>query len=476
MSLRLKLALLSAALVALAVSVVTFTSSTLIGNRLDQEVDRSLVDAATRAETLVPGRGRPSRPRPAPPQGLQLGPVGVALLSDRGEVSSSFGFEVNSITDGDRALARLEGAGDPRRPGRATTGVFSTRSVESGEVRALTVPLPGTGAIVAERSLDEVRSVTGDLRRRSALVGALVVAAAAALGWWLTRRATGPLDRLRLATRELAATGQLSEPLPAAGSDEVGQLAGSFSTMVTELEASRAQQRALVEDAGHELRTPLTSLRLNLEVLARYPELPEAERAPLLADLDAEVTELSKLTNEIVELATDRHDATIPAELDLARLAERVARRARRRTGREVLVEADAVTAWGSPAQVERAMANLVDNALKFSNAGSASPTLTVRSAPVDGGGPDESAHGTVLIQVTDHGPGIPPEDLPFVFERFHRSKAARAAPGSGLGLAIVASVAAGLGGTTWARNNPNSGSTGGSTGGSTVGFSIRNH
>lgn len=120
-------------------------------------------------------------------------------------------------------------------------------------------------------------------------------------------------------------------------------------------------------------------------------------------------------------------------------------------------------------------MANLVDNALKFSNAGSASPTLTVRSAPVDGGGPDESAHGTVLIEVTDHGPGIPPEDLPFVFERFHRSKAARAAPGSGLGLAIVASVAAGLGGTTWARNNPNSGSTGGSTGGSTVGFSIRN-
>lgn len=262
MSLRLKLALLSAALVALAVSVVTFTSSTLIGNRLDQEVDRSLVDAATRAETLVPGRGRPSRPRPAPPQGLQLGPVGVALLSDRGEVSSSFGFEVNSITDGDRALARLEGAGDPRRPGRATTGVFSTRSVESGEVRALTVPLPGTGAIVAERSLDEVRSVTGDLRRRSALVGALVVAAAAALGWWLTRRATGSLDRLRLATRELAATGQLSEPLPAAGSDEVGQLAGSFSTMVTE-------PRPAVPSSGRWWRTPGTSYEL--------PDQPSAQ-------------------------------------------------------------------------------------------------------------------------------------------------------------------------------------------------------
>lgn len=456
MSLRLKLAILSAVLVAVAVGVVTLSSSRLIGDRLHEEVDRSLMETASQADNLVGVRNRPIARRPELQRGLELGPVGLVLLSDTGEVQTALGESVDSITEADRETARA--AAETRRDGETSTGVFSTRATELGDVRTLTVPVPGTGALVVERSLDEVRSVTADLRRRSALLGGLVVVAAAAIGWWLTRRATGPLHRLRVATGELAATGTISSPLPKAGPDEVGQLAESFSTMVTRLDASRAQQRALVEDAGHELRTPLTSLRLNLEVLARYPNLPESERAPLLADLDAEVTELSRLTNEIVELATDQRDRSAPERLEPARLAERVARRARRRTGREVAVNAEAGTpaVMGSAMQLERAMTNLVDNALKFSAEDAAPPSLTIRRLDAD----------SLAIEVTDHGPGIPEADLPRVFDRFHRSEAARSAPGSGLGLAIVESIAREAGGSTWARNNPG--------GGATVGFSVR--
>lgn len=479
MSLRLKLALLAAALVAFAVGAVTVTSSRVIADRLNSEVDRSLADAVTQAESALPERGRPSPPRPSQRPGFQLGAVGVAVLSDSGDVTASLGADVTAVNDADRATARRAAAATPKRASVAAAGVFSTRQTDSGDVRALTVPLPGTGAMVVERSLAEVQTVISDLQRRAILVGLVVVLAAAALGWLLTLRATEPLEALRRATGELADGGALSSPLPRPGNDEVGQLAGSFATMVERLEASRAQQRALVEDAGHELRTPLTSLRLNLEVLARYPDLPEAERGPLLADLEAEVNELSTLTNEIVELATERTsqqtagisgtgtgaatvapDKTQAHPMMLERIAERVARRARRRTGRDVEVSCDdasrqRITMSISAPTVERAIANLVDNSLKFTEPDSPPPLLTVRATGND----------LVTIEVTDRGPGIPADELTRIFDRFHRAETARSAPGSGLGLAIVASAAEAAGGTTWARNNPE--------GGATVGFSI---
>ncbi|MEZ5382795.1 MAG: HAMP domain-containing sensor histidine kinase [Microthrixaceae bacterium] len=454
MSLRLKLALLSAGLVALAVGVVTATSSRLIGNRLAEEVDQSLVDAVAEVDTAAATQARPGRPNARPPGALQLGPVGLVVLSAAGEERTTLGEDVVTVNEADRSLAREAGSVAARPSADPTEFTFSTRSTEQGEVRTLAVGLPGSGAVVAGRSLDEVQSVTSDLRRRSGVIGLLVVAAAAAVGWLLTRGATAPLHRLRRATGELAETGSIQTPLPPAGRDEVGQLAESFGTMVNQLERSRAQQRALVEDAGHELRTPLTSLRLNLEVLAKYPDLSPEERASLLADLDAEVAELSTLTNEIVELATDRRDEAPPTEVALDRLAERVARRATRRTGRAVAVDAQPVTTIAQAPLVERAMVNLVDNALKFAGPAAEAPSLIVR-------GDDTRA----TVEVRDHGSGIPPEDLPKVFDRFHRADGARALPGSGLGLAIVASAAEASGGTTWARNEPD--------GGASVGFSL---
>jgi two-component system sensor histidine kinase MprB len=286
------------------------------------------------------------------------------------------------------------------------------------------------------------------------------VATAAGLGWLLAGRIVRPVRRLRDAAEGIAATNDLSTPLPTDGPGEVGSLARSLSTMVGALATSRAQQQRLVEDASHELRTPLTTLRTNVELLQRAPDLPEAERAAVLRDLDTESRELTDLANELVELATDRASTDdVPETVDLGELAEVGAARARRRTGRTVRVTTTgATTLVGRPRMLERAIANLIDNALKYADADS----------PVD-----VVVDGTT-VEVRDRGPGIDPADQPLVFERFYRATTARTAPGSGLGLAIVRQIIERHGGEVWARNLTEGTPTGGdAVVGAAVGFRL---
>ncbi len=200
--------------------------------------------------------------------------------------------------------------------------------------------------------------------------------------------------------------------------------------------ASRAPQHQLVQDAGHELRTPLTSLRTNVSVLRRYEGLSSDSRQQLLDDLDSESRELTALVNELVDLATDRRDDEVPQTEVLRTVADRVAERARRRTGREIVVDADDSTASIRVHAFERAVQNLVDNAVKF--------------AP---NGPIEISVRRGTVAVRDHGPGLEAGDEDKIFERFYRAVASRSLPGSGLGLSIVRSVADSHGGTVSAAN-----------------------
>jgi two-component system sensor histidine kinase MprB len=237
---------------------------------------------------------------------------------------------------------------------------------------------------------------------------------------------------------EVTATRDLTRRIDVQNEDELGRLASAFNEMLVALDASVKAQRRLVADASHELRTPLSSLRTNIEVLAGGKKLPPGERQKLLADVTGQVEELSTLVGDLVEIDRER-----PAEVEDVRLDELVRHAVARAKVRAPKVlfrtQLDESLVRGAPAQLERAVSNLLDNAAKWSSS-------------VDVAVSDHE------VTVRDHGPGISEEDLPHVFDRFYRATNARNLPGSGLGLAIVRHVAQTHGGEATAENAPDGG------------------
>jgi len=226
-------------------------------------------------------------------------------------------------------------------------------------------------------------------------------------------------------------TGDLAIPIPADGQDEIGRLGSAFAGMTAALDESVGAQRRLVADASHELRTPLTSLTVNLELLAE--DLSDAQAPQLAAEALDQASELRTLINDLVDLARYGQPAFHTEDVRLDLVAERVAARATRRaTQIEFELTCAPTLVHGDPDALERAVANLVDNAVKWRPSGG-----QVRISVKEG-----------TLDVADAGPGIPDSDLEFVFDRFYRSPTARAHPGSGLGLAIVRQVAEAHGGT----------------------------
>jgi two-component system, OmpR family, sensor histidine kinase MprB len=196
-------------------------------------------------------------------------------------------------------------------------------------------------------------------------------------------------------------------------------------------------QRQLVADASHELRTPLASLRTNIEVLQRGDGLPSADRADLLRDLVTQTDELTNLVADVVDLSRRGESAADFEEVRLDEIVRAGLDRARRLAPQVAFSER--VEPWvvrGTPERLTRLVANLLDNAIKWSPPGG---TVEV-----------ELREGE--LSVRDRGPGFDPADLGLVFDRFYRAEAARSLPGSGLGLAIVRQVAEGHGGTVSAE------------------------
>ena len=231
---------------------------------------------------------------------------------------------------------------------------------------------------------------------------------------------------------------------------EVGDLATSFASMVEALRHSRDQQRRLVADASHEMRTPLTSLRANMHLLGDIERVPAPERREIVGDVIADVDELANLLGELVDLASDMSGTEDVESVDLGDLARTVAARAQRRHGRYVSVEdVTAREVRARPRQIERAIANLVDNALKYS----------AHDAPIDIVVADTS------VTVLDRGRGLPTGEEERIFERFYRANETRSEPGTGLGLAIVDEIVRTHRGTVVARARHD--------GGSEVGFTL---
>ncbi|BCJ40288.1 two-component sensor histidine kinase [Actinoplanes ianthinogenes] len=355
----------------------------------------------------------------------------------------------------------LDATGAPAGGSRTTLPVTDTaRQIASGasprpaqeritlgpdDYLMLTVPLTGGGAVQVGMDSDPSERVLAAFALLLALGCAAGIAGAAFLGRTVARAGLAPVERLTSAVEDVAVTQDLDQPIDVHGDDEIARLGRSVNAMLAAIDASRRAQRTLVEDAGHELRTPLTSIRTNVELLLeleRRPELahrlPPEERAKLLADLDAQVRELATLTTELVELS--REEATLEAiePVDLADVVSAAVSRVRiRAPGLTYDTSLEPATVHGRPGELERMVVNVLDNAAKWSP-----PGATVRIA-LAGAEP-----GWAQLTVTDSGPGIAEEDLPFVFDRFYRATAARSMPGSGLGLAIVAQTAAQHGGT----------------------------
>ncbi|MGW2056932.1 sensor histidine kinase [Streptomyces sp. NPDC001840] len=422
--LRSRLALLVTTAVAVAVAAVAVTCWLLTRTQLPSELDTSLQNTSAPATTVqntfnncVNGTDTGT------PSGSNFAYIQVILADGTRCVASD--SEPVTVQQEDLAVANgteHQSLHDSTTESGTPVRVFTQRQV-------LRIPA-GEVAVSVARPLTEINSSLNRLALLLTAVAGIGVIGAGAAGLWVARAGLRPVDGLTRAVEHVARTEDLTVRIPVAGEDEIARLSRSFNSMTAALASSRDRQSQLIADAGHELRTPLTSLRTNVELLARSEEtgraIPPDDRKALMASVKAQMTELAALIGDLQELS--RPDAADPGPLQVVALhdiVESALERARLR-GPDLTISAD-LRPWyvrAEPAALERALVNVLDNAVKFSPPGG-----TVEVAVAEGG----------ELTVRDHGPGIPADELPYVFERFWRSPSARALPGSGLGLSIVA-------------------------------------
>ena len=415
MSLRTRVAIAVGMVVFCALAIVAAVVYPAVGANLRGKNDQSLVQVAKEAPTIA------AKLKQAGTVG-QLVPFGTTQLQILPDAAAGPTNGFVGITGHDVQVAA--GKGQPYFHDQAYGGIV---------YRIYTTQLPGNPGTLVRTALP-----VSDAASTQTALGWLLVALvpAATIGAAVTARlAAGrvlrPVGQLTETVERIRTTGDLSAPIETPGQDEISQLGQAFAAMTAALDESSGAQRRLVADASHELRTPLTSLITNLELLAERPDDPSAP-ALAAAALD-EAGELRVLINDLVELARDGQASFHIEDVRLDLVAERVAARAAGRApGLRYELDCRPTLVRGDPDALERAIGNLVDNALKWS--------------PPDGRIRISAAGGTV--EVSDDGPGIPTDDLPYIFDRFYRSATARALPGSGLGLAIVRRIADVHGGT----------------------------
>ncbi|HEX4679144.1 MAG TPA: HAMP domain-containing sensor histidine kinase [Gaiellaceae bacterium] len=318
---------------------------------------------------------------------------------------------------------------------------FTDASVKDGSgtrfhLRELVAPTSDeqgtlTGAMIVAQSLESTDHALSRIRFWILLVGGTGIAAGTALAAFVATAALRPVRRLTAAAENVAATGDLTERVETTGSDELGRLGRRFNGMLAALEESVGRQRRLVADASHELRTPLTAARTNVDLL-REGKLPEEEARRALDEASIELNALTTLVSDLVELARGEERKLRVEDVQLDELVEGVVERAKSRTpGATFVTLLTPTKVRVDPVLLERAVSNLLDNAVKYSPKG-APIEVIVRD-------------GEVIV--ADHGPGVADEDIPRIFDRFYRAAASRSKPGAGLGLAIVREAAEAHGG-----------------------------
>jgi len=445
MTIRRRIALVSA--LAVGVAVVLIAVGTFVGAKRQVlgQVDESLLARAEEFDQVPPAvlfailgieRGDVQRDRVIRTRPGDFDTSYYQMLFPDGRV----------INIGDDDLVLPEPEPDDLDP-RAST--LQSEWVDDVHLRIATTLRPESNVVIQiARPLTEVDALLGRLAALLLLGGLVGVGLAAGLGLLVANQALKPISRLKTSFGEIAETQSFTKRVEVVGNDEVADLSREFNLLLDELESAKLDQARLVRDAGHELRTPLTALRTNLEVLQRHEVGPD-ERTEILAAAHGEVEELASLVAEVVDLASDRYEEESVGSVDLAEAVQAVVDLFEQRKGRRVRLTLDTSVVIGKRNALERAISNIVGNADKFS------PTTTPIRVEVEDG----------TVTVADDGPGFDLSDVPYVFERFYRSDAARSQPGSGLGLSIVKQIVDDHGGEVFARN--------GASGGAEVGFSL---
>ncbi len=433
-SLRWRVTLLAASLVAVAVAVTSIAAYAMVARALYADVDSQL---RARADTMITNNFENLGFQSIVLAGLFSNDVGVALIF--ADHKPYMPPQQTTPPVGSQELAVADG----QLPS-------SLRTVNNQ--RVLAVPTHSGATLIISQRLEPTREVLDRLAWLLFVVGGCGVVLAAAAGTAVARTGLRPIARLTAATERIARTDDLT-PIPVTGDDELARLTESFNTMLRALAESRDRQRRLVADAGHELRTPLTSLRTNMELLIASgrpgaPQIPDEDMAELREDVVAQIEELSTLVGDLVDLAREDAPETVYDRIDLGEVTERALERARRRRGSiEFVAELRPWFVYGHESGLERAVLNVLDNAAKWSPEG-ARVLVTMR----------ETGRGLLELDVDDAGPGIPSGERELVFERFYRTTVSRSMPGSGLGLAIVKQVVTKHGGTITVDNSARGG------------------
>ncbi len=434
MSLRTRVTAFTAVCVGSTVALVSLAGFFTVRTSLYDQLDTTLLQ---RADSLRSALANAEQLGGIPESFFSAADIRVGLLDGR---------TGRSFVGGDLEMSTEELAVAQGRQ------IHSLRTDQARDLRVAAVPAGPGAALVVAQGLDATRTTLSRLSVVFTLVGGAGVLLAAAAGTAVAQGGLRPVQRLTEATERVARTGNL-QPIAISGDDELARLTTSFNSMLVALAESQDRQRRLVADAGHELRTPLTSLRTNLELLAASdrpdaPSLSEQDRKEISDDVRAQVEELSALVGDIVELAREDAPQVVHEPVELTEVVERaLARAGRRAPSVHFEVDLEPWSLLGDANALERAVLNLLDNAVKWSPPAA---TVHVRLAP--------TGRATAAVDVTDAGPGIAEVDLPYIFERFYRSSAARTLPGSGLGLAIVAQVATRHGGSVRAGRRPEGG------------------
>jgi two-component system sensor histidine kinase MprB len=433
--LRTRFTLAVAAAVAVVTLVITAVAFLVVRSDLQNQVSQELTDRSVSAHRLA------ERYHGHIPAGW------VPPHSDRFGASSPYEQVVTAsgavwAPASDRGLLPANAAAVQVAAGRRGS-YYSEITLGGVHAMVLTTPLAPGLALQVAAPLNTVDAEVASVGATLALLSAVGVALAALAGWGVARAGLAPVGRLAAVAEQVTATGNPASRVEVDRADELGRLAASFNTMLHALQRSLAAQRQLVSDASHELRTPLTSLRINVELLDSESGLAEPERQKILDRVVAQVAELGQLVADVTELARGEPVTSAPGDVRLDEVAAAALEGARRDWPRTPFTaDLEPCVVAGSAQRLQIAVRNLLDNAAKFGPPG----------APVEAG------MLAAELTVRDHGPGIPPADLPGVFDRFYRTASARGVPGSGLGLAIVRQVAESHGGTVRAEPAPGGG------------------